>query len=49
MSVGAGIAVLFLGSGGNEEGRPTGAIFVLAGAAALVVWTITKPQASDKK
>ncbi|BCJ67891.1 hypothetical protein [Polymorphospora rubra] len=48
-SFGAGIAVLVFGIGGSEEGRPSGAIFVLAGLAALIVWSVTKPAAGDKK
>jgi hypothetical protein len=43
LSVGAAIAVVFFGSRPEDGGGVTNAVLVLAVAAGLLVWFLTKP------
>ena len=51
LAVAAGLAVLYFGSTGSDGQGPTSAVFVLAVAAAGIVWYLARPQSSgaDKK
>lgn len=46
LAVLAGVAVLYFGNDGNDGKGVTSAIVVLAAAAALIVWYLTRPQSS---
>lgn len=43
LSVGAALAVIYFGSSGSEEGGITNAVLLLAVAAGLAVWYLTRP------
>ncbi|MEN3614317.1 amidophosphoribosyltransferase [Plantactinospora sp. ZYX-F-223] len=43
MSVGAALAVIYFGRTGEEEGRVTNTVLLLAVAAGLTVWYLTRP------
>ncbi|WP_407676321.1 hypothetical protein [Plantactinospora alkalitolerans] len=43
LSVGAALAVIYFGSSGEEEGGVTNAVLLLAVAAGLTVWYLTRP------
>ncbi|MGI5150800.1 hypothetical protein [Plantactinospora sp. KLBMP9567] len=43
LSVGAALAVIYFGSTGEEEGRVTNTVLLLAVAAGLTVWYLTRP------
>jgi hypothetical protein len=45
LSVGAALAVIYFGSSGAEEGGVTNAVLLLAIAAGLTVWYLTRPNA----
>ncbi|GIG87675.1 hypothetical protein [Plantactinospora endophytica] len=43
LSVGAALAVIYFGSSGSEGGRVTNTVLLLAVAAGLTVWYLTRP------
>ncbi|MGX7673015.1 hypothetical protein [Plantactinospora sp. DSM 117369] len=43
LSVGAALAVIYFGRTGEEEGRVTNTVLLLAVAAGLTVWYLTRP------
>lgn len=43
LSVGAALAVIYFGSSGEEGGGVTNAVLLLAVAAGLAVWYLTRP------
>jgi hypothetical protein len=44
LAVLAGVAVLYFGNDGNDGEGVTSAVVVLAVAAAVIVWFLTRPQ-----